>query len=187
MDGFLWAFVGAIIGFLIQLGYSFCRERVSHKRELRDNDHIDVTGHWFAVWQTSVNNEIIHNTEETEMKQKGKTVAFKNLERSAENPKGGYLWDAELHFYHGRTLMGWYFPKKEENNSSKGIMYLSFSSQRKIFLGKWVGAGYDGELTSGLVVIAKDRARANNILTEVANRFSDPVNIVFDNLIEIDR
>jgi hypothetical protein len=178
---------GAVLGFVIQLVYSILKRKSTIQRELKDNDSIDVTGEWYAVWQTTVNTKEVINSEATKMFQKGKTVKFYNTERAPENPKGGYLWEAEMHFYHGRTLMGWYFPKKEENNSSKGIMYFSYSSQRKIFLGKWIGTGYDGDLVSGLVVVAKNRDKAKRLLTNLSSHYpSYPADIVFNNLYEID-
>ena len=178
---------GAIFGFLLQIVYSAIKRKTTIQREFKDNDSINVTGDWYAVWQTMVNTKEVINSENTKMLQKGKTVKFYNTEKSPENLKGGYLWEAEMQFYHGRSLMGWYFPKKEENNSSKGIMYFFYSSQRKIFLGKWIGAGYDGDLMSGLVVVAKDREKAKRLLTKLSAHYPDyPADIVFNNLHEID-
>ncbi len=42
-------------GFFLRLAYEFVRDKRRFKKELRDNNHIDVSGtDWHAAWQTSV-------------------------------------------------------------------------------------------------------------------------------------
>lgn len=161
---FLPPLVGAIVGIILKYFYDILAERRKFKRELKDNDNIDVTGEWYAAWQTSVDGNQILNTEHIKIEQKGKTLQIWNTEKSPENPKAGYLWEGQMQFFQGRNVMGWYFPKKEENNSSKGIIYMTFLSPRKLFYGKWVGTAYDGELVTGYVVIGKDRTTAKAYL-----------------------
>ncbi|MFZ3384172.1 MAG: hypothetical protein WA144_09625, partial [Candidatus Methanoperedens sp.] len=99
--------VGVIIGLLID----DIKSKRRFKQELKDNNSIDITGNdWYAAWHTSVEHTTNLNTENLSIKQKGQTVKMKNIEKSPENPKGGYLWEAQLQFFHGKTLMGWYFP-----------------------------------------------------------------------------
>lgn len=147
-------FLGVIIGLFIEN----IKSKLKFKQELKDNNSINITGDdWFAAWHTSVENTINLNTEQLSFKQKGKTIKVRNLEKAPENPKGGYLWQAQLQFFYGKTLMGWYFPLKIENITSKGIMFLTYKSTKKVFWGKWVGSSYDGDLSNGFVVISKDR------------------------------
>lgn len=75
--------------------------------------------------------------------------------------------------------MGWYFPKKEESNSSKGMLYMIYISQRKIFFGKWVGTGYDGDLINGFVVISKERDIARRELEEFMRRHPQDIRLIF--------
>lgn len=159
--------ISSVIGFFLGLLFNFFKNFFTARKELKDNNNIDISGDWYARWQTSVNRQVICNTEKTKMKQKGRTISFSNIDKSSENPTGGYLWTANLKFYNGQTLMGWYFPKKEENITSKGIIFLTYFSQRNIFLGKWAGQGFDGPLQSGYVVIAKDPNRAKRILDSI--------------------
>lgn len=170
-----------LVGLVIGLAIDGIRSRRRFRQELRDNNNIDVSGKdWVAAWQTSVENTVIVNTEELTLKQKGQTVRMWNHAKSPENPKGGYLWEGQLQFSNGRTLMGWYFPKKAENITSKGIMYLCYQSPRRIFIGRWVGASYDGDLTNGFVVISKDRATSLALLKIVMNKHKDDVNIIYE-------
>lgn len=157
---------GAIVGFFIKLIYDRYAIKRRFKKELKDNNSIDVSGEWYAAWQTSVENITLINTEHLMLQQKGKTVKMWNTERSPENPRGGYLWDAQMQFFQGRNLMGWYLAKPEENNTSKGMMYFSYLSPRKIFYGKWVGTAYDGDLITGYVIISKDRTVSRKELEE---------------------
>lgn len=173
----------ALIGVLIRFIYEKWSEKRKFKRELEDNNFIDISGtDWHAAWQTSVDNEMIINTEKLSMTQVGNVVKVKNLEKSLENPRGGYLWDAQMQFFQGKYMMGWYFPLKTENNTSKGIMFFSYHSAKKIFYGKWVGAAFDGDLANGFLVISKDRTESLSELNKIIVRNPDKVNIIFSQI-----
>jgi len=166
-------------GFFLRLLYDVLREKYRFRKELRDNNSIDVTASdWYAAWQTSVDNKILLNTERLSMKQKGNVVKLRNLERSPENPEGGYLWEAKMNFYHGKFLMGWYFPLSEENNTSKGIMFMTYHSASKTFYGMWVGCAYDGDLACGFVTVTKDRKKSRDKLEKIISLHPHSVNII---------
>lgn len=170
--------LGALIGCALEYLVKFIVTKFSERKEVKDNDNINVSGDWYAAWQTSVNGRQVLNTEQLVIKQRGKTVTIENCERAPENPDGGYLWHSKLQFYHGRNLMGWYFPKKEENNTSKGIMFMTYFSPMRLFIGKWSGCGYDGELENGFLVFAKSRESAKNKLDELVNQYPGPVSLI---------
>lgn len=180
---FIPPIVGVVFGFIVKLLYDKYAISRKFKKELEDNNHINVTGEWYAAWQTSVDAMSLINTEHLSLQQKGKTVKMLNTERSPENPKGGFLWEAQLQFLQGRNLMGWYFAKPEESNASKGIMYFTYLSPKKIFYGKWVGTAYDGDLVTGYVVISKDRTTSRKELEEfIKNHPQDIRLITYDGL-----
>jgi len=147
------------------------------KKELRDNDYLDVSGNWVAAWQTSVGFKEIIATQPIVLKQKGREVIAWNEQPSTEHPKGGYLWKSTLNFFQARYLMGWYYAKPSENNSSKGIMYFHYRSQHRIFYGKWVGAAYDGDIATGFLVIAKTQEEAKNVMQKLIALNHHEVNI----------
>lgn len=155
---------------------SFWRKR----REIAENQRIDLSGdNWFAAWETSVNGEIKINTESLTISQSGAHVWMKNTEPSPENPEGGYLWKGQLLFSHGESLMGWYYPLKKENITSRGIMYYTYDSQRHFFVGQWVGKSYDGNLCRGFSCIAKSRDRARSgLLKLIEMAKTHPVNVL---------
>ncbi len=174
-SGDIWlAIASIIIGvFLTELLRAISKKR-ARKREARENLDIDITGSdWFAAWEASVDDEIIVNTEEIRVVQRGAKVHMENVERSPENPVGGYKWKSDLVFSHGETLMGWYFPLKAENLTSRGIMYFTYDPQRRLMAGKWVGKSFDGNLCTGFVCITKNRDKAREDvlkLIELAKR-----------------
>lgn len=173
----IFTVVGLLFGILIE----YLKAKRKFKRELQDNNFIDISGSkWFAAWQTSVEQTLNLNTEELVIEQKGQTVKISNIYKSPENPKGGYKWEAQLQFFHGKTLMGWYFPLKEENITSKGIMFLNYQSAKKVFWGKWVGSNYDGDLANGFVVISKEKEQSMRLLKDVISKHTDKVNIIYD-------
>ncbi len=178
MNPWLSLILGAVLGVVFEIILKLIFNFFTRKKQIADNNNIDVSGEWFAAWQTSVNNQQIVNTESLKMKQIGNQVIVNNCERSPENPIGGYLWKAKLSFYQGRNLMGWYFPLKSENNTSKGIMYMAYFSQRKEFYGKWVGSGYDGELEVGFLVFAKSRENARTLLESLIQKHPHDVKVI---------
>lgn len=173
----IFTLVGLVLGLLVE----YFKAKRKFRKELQDNNFIDISGSkWFAAWQTSVEQTLNLNTEELVIQQKGQTVKISNIDKSPENPKGGYKWEAQLQFFHGKTLMGWYFPLKEENITSKGIMFLNYQSAKKVFWGKWVGSNYDGDLANGFVVISKDKEQSMRLLKDVISKHTDKVNIIYD-------
>lgn len=176
---FILPLVGAVVGILLRSTYEWWRDKRKFRKELINNDLIDITGDdWHAAWQTCVDGKEVINTETLVIKQVGQTVRVHNTEKSAENPEGGYLWEGQLQFFNGRHLMGWYFPKASENNSSKGIMFFSYFSQRKTLYGRWVGTAYDGDLVSGCAVISTSKARALSELDRLRAQSPDTINII---------
>lgn len=170
--------LGALLGCVLDYLVKFVVVKITHRKEIKENDYIDISGTWYAAWQTSVDGHELLNTEHITVKQTGKAVMMKNNERAPENPKGGYFWQSKLQFYQGRNLMGWYFPIKSENNTSKGIMFMTYFSPQKLFVGKWSGCGYDGDLESGFLVIANTREKAKEKLEALVNKYPGPVALI---------
>ena len=153
---------------------------LTRSKEVRENQHIDLSGSdWIAAWQASADDIELINTEEITIEQSGASVWMSNKEKSPENPKGGYKWQGKLEFSHGETLMGDYYPVREENLTAKGIMFFSYDASRRMFLGKWVGKAIDGVLCNGFVAIAKSREAAiENVKGLIERAEKHPVNVI---------
>ena len=168
-----------IVGFALAILYDWLKDKYRFRRELRQNNEIDLTGDdWVAAWQTSVDGQEVINTEEILIQQRGGIVKIHNREKSPENPKGGYKWNGQLQFYQGRDLMGGYFSNEEEQNTNKGMMYFCYQSARKEFVGRWVGTSYDGPLLSGFAVISKSKEQSLGRLKELVTTHPDKVPII---------
>ena len=172
--------IGTVFGVGIKYLYDKWAEKRRFKKELDDNNNIDVSGDWCAAWQTSVDGAQLVNCESIRIIQKGKTVHIYNTERSPDNPRAGYLWEGQMQFFQGRNLMGWYFPKKEESNSSKGIMYMAYFSPQRKFIGQWVGSAYDGDLMAGYVVIKQHRSDARSELEAFIRAHPQDVRLIYN-------
>jgi len=170
-------------GFLLALACETVREAWRFRRELKENNHIDLSGFdWIAVWQASVNGQEVINSERIAIRQKGGLVKMWNQEKSAENPIGGYKWEGQLQFFHGRDLMGHYFAQPQEQNTNKGIMFFNYNAARKEFIGRWVGASYDGPLTSGFCVISKSKEKSKGLIDTILATHPDKVPIIFQTI-----
>lgn len=184
-DPVLLAFCALIIGVILDQVIRFIGERIRFAKELKDNSHIDASGVWYAIWQTSIGGKEKLNGEAVKIKQKGQVVKMWNTEKSSEGD-GGYFWTSQLRFLHGKSLMGWYFPKKKELNDSSGMVFYTFYAARKVFYGKWVGTAYDGNLQTGLAVIARDKEQAEHAMSSLQKIYPNKVQIIGDNIVEHD-
>ena len=153
--------IGIVIGaILYAIGYEITKALIDSIREktitVRKKEKIDLSGTWYAVWQTTVEQKENINTEVLQIKQKGDKVILENIAKSPENPLGGYLWRGECKLYDNEHLVGHYLTR-EPNVISKGSMYFLLNRVGNFMVGKWVGCNYDYEFTWGYSVIAKDK------------------------------
>jgi hypothetical protein len=116
----------------------------------------NLSGTWYAVWQTTVEGKENVNIEVLEIKQKGRKITMENVQKSPENTLGGYLWRGECKIFDNEHILGHYLPR-EANVSSKGTIYFLLNRSGNFMTGKWVGCNYDYGFTWGFGVIAKDR------------------------------
>ena len=176
----LLAIITLIIGFVTSVARRLIADRLEQRKAYRDNLNIRLDGDdWVAIWQAAADGEVILNSEDISMSQRGDRVLMKNAQISPENPKGGYLWDADLRFTQGENLMGWYYPRKGQNICQRGIMFLCYDASRKLFLGRWAGKAIDGPLANGFVAIAKSKDLAETAMNRlIAEARKHPVNVI---------
>lgn len=154
----------------------------SSMMKIRDNDFIDVSGDWYASWQTSVHGQEIVANQQVSLKQTGREIEAHNLQPSTEHPKGGYLWEAYLHLSQSTYLVGWYLALPRENNSSQGSLFFHYRSQQKIFYGQWVGASYDGDIVTGYAVIGKTQDECRSVMDEMISNNPHKMSISISSL-----
>ncbi len=135
----------------------------------RRSGHLNLTGRWWAGWQTFNQGEEVLATQPVDMEQHGLTVSIRALERSAENVRGGYVWTGELRIWDNQILMGWY-TATEENVRSRGTLFFVLHTQGTFMEGGWTGISYDGPIVSGWAAIAQARDESVSILERLRGR-----------------
>ena len=175
-------FAGIVLSEIV----SQVRDRLNRSKQLAENLNISLAAKdWVAIWQAAADGNEILNSESLIIEQTGSTVFMRNAEISPENPRGGYLWSAELRFSNGETLMGWYYPRKGQNVASRGIMYFTYDASRKLFLGRWVGKAIDGPLSSGFVTISKSMETSKLAMSKLQEKaLRHPVNILTNETVD---
>lgn len=150
------------------------RQRVAALREddlesmflNRANKTTDLDGTWFALWESTAEHEEVVNSEElhAKMKRNG-SLLLQNVEVSAENPKGGYLWVATCRVFDNQYVLGTYIAR-EPNVRSKGCLYLVIHRSGRFISGQWLGCNYDGDWARGLVVLGREREPLPELLVK---------------------
>jgi hypothetical protein len=167
------AYVGcAILGAVFSaIGYEPTRlliESLIDKVSGKKRKKVNLTGTWYAAWQTRVEGKEVLNTELIEVKQKGTKITLFNKEKSPENKLGGYFWRGECRIYNNEQIIGYYLPV-EDNIASKGSLYFTLNRVGNFMVGKWVGCNYDCVLIWGFGVIAKEREFARQKLEQLVH------------------
>lgn len=129
----------------------------------RSRSSVDIEGEWHALWQTVVHGKENRNHEVVSVHRLRKSWHMQNLERSAENPDGGYLWHAQCLLYDNQFLLGSYI-SREPNVRSKGTLYLVLHPSGASMLGHWVGCNYDTVWAQGLFALARSKDRVDEFL-----------------------
>ena len=117
---------------------------------------IDLTGRWWASWQTYREGEEYVSLQEVRI-----DLADDNLyqvtatTRGLSVEEGGYLWRGELRLWDNEILMGWY-AAADGAVRSKGTMYFVVHAHGIRLLGRWVGLSYDGKIVTGWAAMAHD-------------------------------
>jgi len=117
---------------------------------------VNLTGHWWASWQTSRSGVEKIASQEVEIKQETDTLHIAAMTRGLAVEEGGYLWSGELRLWDNEILMGWY-ASYDGSIRSKGTMYFVVHPHGLNMSGRWVGLGYDDQIMTGFAAMAHSR------------------------------
>jgi hypothetical protein len=117
---------------------------------------VDLSGQWYAIWQTTAEGLPNINSELVTLTQHGASLVLENVARSPENPLGGYLWRGEADLVDNQYLIGAY-AATERRVSSKGTLFFIVSRSGTYLVGKWVGCNLDSNFSWGFGVLAQDK------------------------------
>lgn len=127
---------------------------------------VDLSGDWWASWQTSRDNAQVVTVQEVRFRQQADLIQLGTTTRGIEVEDGGYHWRGELRLWDNEILMGWY-AADDGSVRSKGTLYLVLHPHGISLKGRWVGLSYDGEIRTGWGVMARSESAANDLMQSV--------------------
>jgi len=124
---------------------------------------IDLSGEWWASWQTFRDGVEKIATQQVECKQSSELIQVATTTHGLSIEEGGYHWSGELRLWDNEILMGWY-AATEGPVRSKGTMYFTLHPHGLHMAGRWVGLGYDDRIMTGWGSMAKTREGAEAVI-----------------------
>jgi transcriptional regulator with XRE-family HTH domain len=120
-----------------------------------DETHrVDLSGDWWACWQTWKDGEEVLNPHQVNMRQRGDNIEIIAVTRGTPFEAGGYMWRGEMKVWDNEILMGWYVAD-ESAVRSKGTLYFVLHQHGINMTGRWVGLSYDGPIITGWSAMAR--------------------------------
>jgi transcriptional regulator with XRE-family HTH domain len=128
------------------------------------SQRVDLTGDWWASWQTYKEREEIVTAQEVRVRaQTETTYELRTLTRGIDVDEGGYMWRGELRLWDNEILMGWYVAE-EGAVRSKGTLYFALHPHGIDLRGRWVGLSYDGAIVTGWGAMARNEHDARQLI-----------------------
>ena len=131
---------------------------------------LDLSGYWWAAWQTWKDGVPRIDTHPLEVHQRGELLQL-DAERAVPVAEGSYRWRGELRLWDNEALMGWY-RSTDAAVRSKGTLYLALHPHGEHAWGRWVGMSYDGAVISGWGAIARTQEQAHQVVQDLTK--ADP-------------
>ena len=120
---------------------------------------VDLSGRWWAAWQTFRDGEEIQSAQEAQLDQDGNLIKMEAVSRGLSVELGGYLWWGELRIWDNEIVMGWYVAS-DGPIRSKGTVFFSLHPHGDRMTGRWVGLSYDGLFVEGWGTMAHSEEEA---------------------------
>jgi transcriptional regulator with XRE-family HTH domain len=127
---------------------------------------VNLTGDWWASWQTFKDGEEVITAQEVRLSQRGDLIEVRTTTRGITVEEGGYHWQGELRLWDNEILMGWY-AASDGSVRSKGTMYFVLHPHGISMTGRWVGLSYDGAIVTGYGAMGKSEDNARNLITQL--------------------
>jgi hypothetical protein len=124
---------------------------------------IDLSGEWWASWQTFRDSVEKIATQQVGCKQSGDLIQVATTTHGLSSEEGGYHWSGELRLWDNEILIGWY-AATEGSVRSKGTLYFALHPHGLQMAGRWVGLGYDDRIMTSWGSMAKTRESAEAVI-----------------------
>ena len=134
---------------------------------------INLSGDWWASWQTSKEGEEVITAQEVRMVQQGDQIKVETTTRGITVEEGGYMWRGELRLWDNEVLIGWY-AADEGAVRSKGTQYFVLHPHGIHASGRWVGLSYDGKIMTGYGTIGRSEDEARGLIDELKASHGQP-------------
>jgi transcriptional regulator with XRE-family HTH domain len=131
------------------------------------NHDLDLSGSWWAGWQTWKDGVARIDVHTLEIEQRGDLLQL-DADRALPVEGGSDRWRGELRLWDNEALLGWY-RSTDGAVRSKGTMYLALHPHGTHAWGRWVGMSYDGLVITGRGAIARTEEQAHQILEDRIN------------------
>lgn len=131
------------------------------------SEDLDLSGRWFASWETSKEGMPRVDTQPLEISQQAEQLQV-TAERALPVEEGSYAWRGELQLHDNEALIGWY-RASDGAVRSKGAIYFALHPQGEHAWGRWVGLSYDGAVVTGWGAMA----RTEDVASSVVRRLID--------------
>lgn len=136
---------------------------ISDLAGLPAQQRVDLSGRWWAAWQTFKDGEEFVRVQEVELRQRDLTIQLHPITRGVEAVQGGYLWRGELQLSDNQILMGSYMAE-DGATRSKGNMFFVLHPHGINMTGSWTGLSYDGPILTGSGAMARSGAEAEKLV-----------------------
>ncbi|MBF6302021.1 helix-turn-helix transcriptional regulator [Nocardia amamiensis] len=134
----------------------------------RRTAELDLSGDWWAAWQTVKDGIPRVDIHELQVTQEGAFLQFFG-DRARSVEEGSYAWRGEMRLSDSDVLMGWY-RATDGAVRSKGVMYMALHPHGTHMIGGWVGLSYQGPAVRGWAGIARDRDYLEIIMSAIAEQ-----------------
>ena len=131
----------------------------------RESDGLDLSGDWWASWETSKDSVSRVDTHSLEISQRNERLHL-DATRARPVEEGSYAWRGEFRVWDNEALIGWY-RSTEDAVRSKGSMYLALHPHGTHAWGRWVGMSYDGLVVSGWAALSRERDHCQRVIHEL--------------------
>lgn len=128
---------------------------------------LDLSGDWWAAWQTWKDKVPRVDTHPLRATQRGELLQL-DADRAAPVEEGSYRWRGELRLWDNEALMGWYH-STDAAVRSKGTLYLALHPQGTHAWGRWAGMSYDGNVIVGWGAMARTQELAAQAVHDLIN------------------
>jgi transcriptional regulator with XRE-family HTH domain len=125
-------------------------------------DELDLSGTWWAAWQTSKDGVPRIDTHTMVLSQRGERL-YVDADRARAVEEGSYRWRGELRVWDNECLMGWY-RSSDAAVRSKGTIYFALHPHGTHGWGRWVGLSYDDQVVTGWAAMAREQKAAHAVV-----------------------